>query len=118
MTWRETHDDEDLDDADDPEPMATLYKKLVLNEEQVESYRFNLAKGDEIVFSFSSDGPIDFKIMAQSQYERWENEEEATVEEEDEAVLARNDSFEAPRAGWWAIAFTTPTKTPQNLSTT
>ena len=104
-TWREMHEDEDLDDADDPEPMATLYKKLVLNEEQVESYRFNLSKGDEIVFSFSSDGPVDFKIMAQSQYKRWENEEEATVEEEDEAVLARNDSFLVPRKGWWAIVF-------------
>ena len=53
--------------------------------------------------------------MAQSQYKRWDNGEEATVEEEDEAVLARNDSFEAPRNGSWAVVFHNPYEDPAEL---
>jgi hypothetical protein len=47
-------------------------------------------------------------IMAQAQYRRWDNGDEAKVEEEDQAILARHDSFEVPRNGWWTIVFHNP----------
>jgi len=112
--WHETHD-EDEDDDSDPEPMATLYKRLILTTDQIESYRFDLEQGDELVFNFSSDEPIDFLIMAQPEYELWFNDKDAEIEEEDERIMARHDSFEAPSNGWWAIVFHNPYAEPADL---
>jgi hypothetical protein len=112
--WHETHDEEE-DEEEDPEPMATMYKRFILKTDQTESYRFDLERGDEIAFNFSSDEPIDFLIMAQAEYERWLNDEDAKVEEEDEEILSRHDSFEAPRNGWWAIVFHNPYNEPADL---
>lgn len=88
---------------------------MILKEDQIESYRFELGKGDELVFNFSSDEPIDFLIMTQTEYELWSNDEDAEIEDEDEGIMVRHDCFEAPSDGWWAIVFHNPYEEPADL---
>jgi hypothetical protein len=87
------------------EPIQSFTKRVDIGADEHYPEVFDLEEGDEITFSVSSDGPIDFMIMTKRQYNRWANDGDSRLYKEHSDITALEDSFEIPKDGNWVVVF-------------
>jgi hypothetical protein len=97
----EPDDSEEAVEDQEDEPIHTLYKDWIVEGGYNYSFEYNLGKGNEIVYSVSSDERIDFLIMKRSEYNRTSVDGDALME--DDNIFETNDSYTVPRNGWYSI---------------
>src|ERR1700742_441419 len=97
----EPDDSEEAVEDQEDEPIHTLYKDWIVEGGYNYSFEYNLEKGNEIVYSVSSDERIDFLIMKRSEYNRTSVDGDALME--DDNIFETNDSYTVPRNGWYSI---------------
>ena len=97
----EDQDGEEFIEDEEDEPIHTLYKDWIVEGDYHYTFEYNLEKGNEIVYSISSDTTIDFLIMKRSEYNRMSVDGDAVME--DKNIFETSDSYTVTRNGWYSI---------------